>query len=330
MKITNCNICRCSEFTVIDYIDKWNHEIFDGKKIFLCKSCGFGQIFPSFTKDEIINYYETVYRSKKCVMHIDYESLYLDPKTLDYRSASQLLLAKQYIEKKDTLNFLDIGAGSGDSFVTANHMFGCINLFAIESNLDAQKFYKKNFTNITICESLTDINVKIDLLLMSHSLEHFQICDIPKLLNDISSILDENGILIVEVPHADFRSVLFEKNRFSDTPHFSFFSIDSLKQLFEMHGFEFCYINTVGFESNISFSDDMRIKREANHRCYTHKLNTDNIKYIIKKCLSPFGLYKVYRLLRTFFTTRQFAYDNFNFNYGGERDLLRCVLKKKV
>ena len=85
---------------------------------------------------------------------------------------------------------------------------------------------------------LNEIKDKIDVLLMSHSLEHFPINDTHILFQDIHNVLADDGIVIIEVPHADLRISNFHKERLNDTPHLSFFSLESLSKLIDKSKFD--------------------------------------------------------------------------------------------
>lgn len=93
-------------------------------------------------------------------------------------------------------------------------------LFAIELIDGASKFFSKKFDAITyrsIKEFINNTNEKAKILLMSHSLEHYQYTDLEETLLDIQNSLDEKGVVIIEVPHCDLR--IHKHIRGNDTPH---------------------------------------------------------------------------------------------------------------
>ena len=150
------------------------------------------------------------------------------------------------MSNKQEYFFLDIGAGYGASFVSANNILpGNVLLYAIEANNNAKNFYTKFLNGISICEHLTDIKDKIDIILMSHSLEHFDVNDMQNLFQNINSVLEDNGIVIIEVPHLDLKDSNILNERLNDTPHLSFFSLESLRRLAYKLKFELCFLNTV-------------------------------------------------------------------------------------
>ena len=66
--------------------------------------------------------------------------------------------------------------------MTAVQYFNKIKLHAIENNLE-------------------DIGYSIDIILMSHSLEHFDIKELTGLFKKLYDVLSEDGILIVQIPN---------------------------------------------------------------------------------------------------------------------------------
>ena len=248
---------------------------------------------------------------------------------LDFRSISQLLLGRQYMCIKKAYHFLDIGAGGGLSFISARKIFKNVSLSVIESNSAAKKHYKKHFDDISIYKHLNEIKDKIDVLLMSHSLEHFPINDTHILFQDIHNVLADDGIVIIEVPHADLRISNFHKERLNDSPHLSFFSLESLSKLIDKSKFDLCFINTIGPLQMDIYSKKGVIERKqlwikSRNNFSINRILKDSIKKVSKYVGLLGYLYKIKTILKP-----QDSYNNINFHYGGNRSCLRCVLKKK-
>ena len=308
-----CQVCGNNLLGETAYIDKFEYNLFKNKKIVICQNCGFGQIQTQIEKSDLIEFYENFYRSKKSRTPINFKSAKLNHKRLDYRSVSQILLGSQYLNYQHVYKFLDIGAGLGSSFISAKKILKNVKIFVIEANTDAKEFYKKNFDDITIIDSLKDVKEKMDIVLMSHTVEHINFSDVEDLFRDLYGNLEDNGILIIEVPHADLRDKLFINNRYNDTPHLNFFSLESLKMFVKKTEFEICYVNTVG-----------QLQTEK----YKGK-SKGFLRNSVRKMAIRLGLNKSIQSAYTKWTYRYDFYDNLNFKYGGNRDLLRCILKKK-
>ena len=330
-KIKSCYICNGNLQNETIYLNKFNHKLFENKSISICMECGFGQINKKLDQNDLKDYYENIYRSRYSPMHIDFSSYFLDKHTLDFRSISQLLLGRQYISNKKEYSFLDIGAGHGHSFFSATKIFQNVKLSVIESDSDAKNFYKKKYFNeLTIFNNLTEIKNQIDVLLMSHSLEHFDINNMQALFQDIHNILADDGVVIIEVPNADMRNMDFLSDRLNDTPHLSFFSLDSLTQLVDKSKFNISFINTVGQLLPEKYSDETREWSEQNLTSSKSSSNSYKIiKKIIKQISVYFSFYGYLNKINTIFNSTEEDYSNINFQYGGNRDCIRCILKKR-
>ena len=79
----------------------------------------------------------------------------------------------------------------------------------------------KNWTNFE------EINIKFDLVISLHSLEH--LTDLNP-LHKLNTLLNNDGYLFIEVPNCDFDNGY--KQRVFDTPHLLFFNIKSLENIF--------------------------------------------------------------------------------------------------
>jgi len=329
-QMKNCYICNADLQNETIYLNKFNHKLFENKSISICMECGFGQINTKLDQNDLKDYYENIYRNINSPMHINFNSSYLDINMLDFRSISQLLLGRQYMCSKKAYHFLDIGAGEGLSFISARKIFKNISLSVIESNSAAKNYYKKHFDDISIYKNLNEIKDKIDVLLMSHSLEHFCINDTHILFQDIHNVLADDGIVIIEVPHADLRNSNYHKERLNDTPHLSFFSLESISKLIDKSKFDLCFINTTGSLLMDKYSKKGSIEKKQNFIISRNSFGINRIlKDSIKKVSKYVGLlgclYKINAILKT----TEYSYNNINFQYGGNRDCIRFVLKKK-
>ncbi len=321
MTVNTCTICNSDTYKSIKYINATfkKNKCFLDKNIKVCKRCGFGEIYPKISSNELKDFYENSYRCKGSSTHIDFRVLNRTiERSFAARPLAQLSLSLPYIFKKDMpLNFLDIGAGSGASFVAAQLIFDRVNLFAIEENLDAISFYKKKFKKITILKNIDDEQELMDVILMSHSLEHFDAQEIPFILEKLYIAMSSNGIVIIEVPNADLNDI-FMLNRYEDTPHLSFFSIQSIRKIVEQSKFKLVYLNTVG---SLNEKDSSRVRNRSNNKA----------RVIIKSFLKVLKIYPVFRyFLIKFIDYKNFYNDkNMPFNYGRNRSSIRFVLQKK-
>ena len=314
-----CEICKSNLFKKIKYKNALKHDLFSKREIHNCLNCGFGKIFPKVSDSDLNYYYENIYRSKNSPMYIDFDNLILNKQIVDYRSLSQFHLGHQFLNRKNNYNFLDIGPGYGTSFLTAVQYFNKIKLHAIENNAKAINFYKRTFKDIKIFKNLEDIDYSIDIILMSHSLEHFDIKELTSLFKKLYDVLSKDGILIIEIPHENHLDKLYKPT--NHTPHLSFFTIESLKKLILKTKFELCFINTLG--PNISIEKET--KKQEKNKIIKIKSYFNSI---IKKIIIILGLYDMITKLYFLLSSKKTIFKDENFKYGGNRSLIRLILKR--
>jgi SAM-dependent methyltransferase len=284
---SNCSICTGNiSKKVIEYnnfgINKYD-GLFDSLSLCFCIECGFGSIDTKINPDLIWNFYKLQYRSKNSAFYINFDSKNDIHETfVDYshKTTQQIILIKDYCDFNKGENFLDIGPGAGGSFYIAQKLLDNPNLFGIEITEGASEFYNQfPLSKINIFGSIEDfISTKktAKVILMSHSLEHYQADELPKLFQDIEKALDPSGLLIIEVPNVDLR--IHEKVRGTDTPHFLFFSQNSICTLLEKYGFQILFNNTC----DDFYESEYDIKNQNNKLKFKFKLKK-NLRPIFNK-----------------------------------------------
>jgi len=324
MNNKNCAICGSQELRRINYKNTWS-DLFKNKFILVCDKCGFGCIDPKIDANAILDFYKDVYRGKGSPHYVDFSKQKPSKAFNRARSISQLLLGAQYLEHKSKYNFLDIGSGLGKSFISANEILhGNVNLYTIEQDKNAKIYYQHYFKSLVILDDFSELDDDMDIILMSHSLEHFDIKDMRGLFLQVHQVLAENGIMIIEVPHADFRDKNYEDNRPKDVPHLSFFSLESLRMLVESFDFELCFIDTAGVLINDMLFSESIVKKKG-------------FKSMLKEIFKKMGIYGCLAKLKSniflkssSISKRDEFYKDENFQYKGDRAVLRCVLRKKI
>ena len=317
----SCQLCAGNLISEASYLDTYGHTLFQDKMMLVCQECGFGQMYPEIEKNNLNDFYENFWRSEKSPAFLNFKEWALSKNVLDPRSLSQLLLGAQYLKNKQEYSFLDIGPGIGWSFISAQHILENVKLFSIELCREAKEYYTKNLDKITIVNNFGELGGKMDVVLMSHSLEHFSIHDIDDLFISIHNILADNGILIIEVPNE--MKMPYRNNH---TPHLSFFSLESLRKLagkFE-HKFELCFIDT----ADMLLSEDSKIS-ELSFKSNTRGKFITRVRSFVKKAIVASGLYGSFRLIKQIKNIDK-IFNASGFKYGGDRTMIRCVLRKRA
>lgn len=326
--LLECPVCKGNDLVHdLPYINIfWPRlDYFNKLKISFCKNCGFGFSWPILPDEIVGHFYKYEYRNINNPFYIDFSSMFL-PLHLASRSYGQLFLAKQFVNFNNGDCFLDIGPGNGQSFNVAKAILPNPVCCAIELNQGAEKAFHRLYKTSTY-SSIHNFNLggqQAKICLLSHSLEHYSLSFLKEYLIDLKSILAPQGILVVEVPLVDFR--IHEKDkRIEDSPHFLFFTIDSLKILFNACKWKILFIDSVG-----ELYDDWfpkKIKEIESVKTRPPKISSIFSK-LLKKTYSEMPVFLQSLFVR--FKRKQGDIPDFNhptFSYGGDRTCIRIILQ---
>ena len=307
--------------------------IFKELQLAHCTSCGFGFSIPELNEKVVNLFYERQYRSKESTFHIDFLRLsnIKDNGVGDIRNDrafGQLYLARAFCNFNCQDILLDIGPGKGGSFKVAKTLFDNPKFHSIELSQGAKEHYRKNY-EADSHNSINDFissNLKAQIILLSHTLEHYRLSDLSGLLSNLSLALAKNGVAIIEVPHVDLRVHI--ENRGVDTPHFLFFSKESLVYLFEQYSFDVLFIDTCGpaYQSLEEFleSNYNSTKIKGFLKLTFNKL-PKLLRIILRTLVRAFKIIKRFRLITKINTLNSLPY----LSYGGNRNSIRMVVKNK-
>lgn len=193
-----------------------------------CSNCGFGMV-PK-TSFELANYYREEYATEnRGDRNIDPETYFaqLDsdnpPKNLQRyvsRAKTQCERIRSYVANIGTM--LDVGAGPG----YALHVSDADNKFALEYDEHSSKYLDYIGAEVVSWDNVS--NHRYDVILLSHSLEHFQYSDVRPQLSGLISALNEGGILYIEVPPGGMG---WKHYNYKHEPHTLFFTPEALRRL---------------------------------------------------------------------------------------------------
>jgi hypothetical protein len=162
------------------------------------------------------------------------------------RIISLIVLAKFFINFLPNDSIIDIGCDYGDSFYVINKIISKIKFTAAESNKKTYASLKRlGVTKIVKnLQSRSIKNKKYKLIIASHIIEHLNGLDVKSFLLNTKKIIENKGYLLIEVP---FDDLLQNKNKPIDhSPHLSFFSIESLRNVMKHAGYKIIYCNYIG------------------------------------------------------------------------------------
>lgn len=318
-----CPVCGCENITKsYSYSNIFWPDIgaFNKLEIISCNSCGFGFSWPELTDAEVEHFYINNYRAEFSPFYVNFESL-TEPVNTDVRALSQVLLAKQFVSFGDGDCFVDIGPGGGGSFSASLLVLPSPVCCAIELNAGAATAFMELYgiQTYTTVTSFIASGKRAKICLLSHSLEHYKLSWLAGALEELKGLLSEDGVLVIEVPLVDMRR--HAELRGEDAPHFLFFTIDSIKILFEKYGWTVLFCNSVGEtyetwqESRNSASATQQSKQPFNRI----------VKDILRSGYS-FLPKPLKNLVRCITKNILAEFSGPQFSYGGDRTCLRLVV----
>lgn len=213
----NCKLCESSNITKV----KWGPT-----ELIYCFDCDihFLEEFP--VNEKLENYYKNEYTIKNEAGYTEFRRI--------SRLNEQYELIDIISQYKSLNNILDIGCDKGYFLDEARRMG--ISAAGVELSENARQYC--NLVGLDVRPSINDFDTKFDAIIMNHSLEHFPSPN--DILTDIQSKLNDNGLLIVRVPAFDSLWSRIMKHNwiwFQPKNHYFHFSIKSLMNLVQRHGF---------------------------------------------------------------------------------------------
>ena len=217
--------------------------IFNGSlsSINVCDTCGHGQEIGKIEHGLINLYYDRAYGAGAHVMPERYEdvSYFIH----DSRAIGMYNFCTLDLDWTSVKSLLDVGAGPSHISRYIRHHHPEVSLYAIEAGKPWLECYGRAGIELAALSFPVQLDRQFDLVIMSHSLEHFR--DVVLVAEAVKDSVAPGKYLLIEVPHCP--SVYFEMD-LDDTPHLQFFTEQSLSLLLEPHGFKVIRSIVVGKE----------------------------------------------------------------------------------
>ena len=228
----DCPICNSKERDVLCAINLFpvSDELLPPSfKVVVCSRCG-------FCFDDIVA------SQKDFDLYYQKNIKYQNPGTLGgggvscvdmMRYARVFDLCKRYISNTSTI--LDIGAGQGGLLQYIRKNANCKNLYAVEPSalFDEQndiRFY-------TSIDFIIRKGIKFEFIFCTQVMEH--IYDLKNFIQKIYAVSSDNAFIYIEVPNAGkyiegYKAPFY----YFDREHINHFTLNSLKNLFTINGFQ--------------------------------------------------------------------------------------------
>ncbi len=222
--------------------------VFDERAIVCCAACEFGMIERDVDAAELASYYASAYSGKA---KKNAETKAVDLRTryaYDPRSASQLALIRQHHEVHSDSVIVEIGAGTGDMLFSLKQSGYRGRYIAFEPQREAHDVLISLGAEVHgVVFDLEQARKYADtanLVIMSHSLEHFNPGSIPQVVEGVSVMLRAGGCFFCEVPNANLTKYPNAGERV--VPHLSFFSEEALRRAVTSKGLAAIFSSTCG------------------------------------------------------------------------------------
>jgi 2-polyprenyl-3-methyl-5-hydroxy-6-metoxy-1,4-benzoquinol methylase len=170
--------------------------------------------------------------------------------------------------KDKKLKILEVGAGEG---IYSKFFYNKgYDVTATDINKPSMQKLKKLGINIKTGDfSKMNFNIKFDIVIMSHCIEHFYN---PKVIvKKLKSLLNKNGIIFLKTPNSDFLFLELVKNYtyvFDIPRHINIFSKKSLRTLFEKENFNISINDEFTLNEFINFFKIKNGKRFKNYHLF--------------------------------------------------------------
>ena len=234
--ISKCICCNREKFSKIKKTSYLNLPVHQ------CNYCGLG--ISGSDEIEMKNKTEAIYNEKywdEIESESEIKASYSNSRSIELkrRWTSQKKYCEPYILTKK--NILEIGAGGGQSlFWFQEQGFTVLGLEPDKRNVDLinQKMKNENKCLKGFAESFST-KKKFDLIWMSHVLEHTIRPD--QLFSKIYSMLNKEGILFIEVPNCENKTIL--SRSIDDNPSTYHFTKTAILELGKNSNFQILKID---------------------------------------------------------------------------------------
>ncbi len=209
-------------------------ELFRGV-VGICSVCGHGEMQDAPSESELKDYYETEYWKKRAVV-VESAAKGNDIDKSRERAASQIDFVFERIPEFSRLSSaLEIGAGAAHALIELGERIQDSDtaLSVCEPGLQWEDHYRRAGIERIASYFPFRSDTRFDYVHTSHWLEH--VVDLDETLAQLRSILRPSSFLFMEVPNTQH---FYWDLHILDTPHVHFFTPESLRRLFQKHGFE--------------------------------------------------------------------------------------------
>ncbi len=299
----NCLLCNSNETKEI-FSYKEGSFVTESKKYFAnvgirtCENCKISYC-TNIIKENLDNYYKSIYQNTQNKKKDRF-------KEFNSRFFSQVLFFINHVKLHKNIKVLEVGPSNLGILPSLKIFQEKIYYYYFD-----QITLKHKFNNITKLGDYFDPDTsklpEIDLIWMSHSLEHIIPKDLIKIIKTYHDALKKGGKIFIEIPN-DVKTKSF------NVPHTLFFEKEGLSKLFEKLNFKILAISEINSVEHLNFSN---LKNE-----------NKNTKIEKKSFLN-----KLYLFIQTFIPdkyVKKYAFKHFISNGPNSNfPIIRLIVEKK-
>jgi SAM-dependent methyltransferase len=219
----NCPICDNNTITHLrKYKNK--HKSFDNLNLYQCNNCNFVFVNPMPTEAILNEFNNTYFDSAHGGFNLNKTAVAF----FSGISKIRYVYLQKYLKKNsinEIFNVLEVGPGKGffaENYLNHNKSH---KYFVLESDQSCHDSLLKIGTNILDFDTYINMNLKFDLVVISHVLEH--VSNPIEFLKLMTLKLREGGVLFIDVPCLDYL------HKELDEPHLLFFDKNPMIILLE-------------------------------------------------------------------------------------------------
>lgn len=207
-------------------------ELFNGRKILICKKCDLGTVYPRISETELIQYYKKDY----WVANLgELEPAESNRTIITYR------LLKDNVGFDFIKSVIEFGSASAHLSRYIKSKEPSVQFDAVDPGILWRDVLKRELIR-EVYTDVGDIDTKYDLLISSHALEH--VSSLIDYFIKFRDLLTEGGYLYFEVPNSEERDLIFDGRSDYHIPHTYFFSPKSFDAIAAKFGFQVIFNNT--------------------------------------------------------------------------------------
>jgi len=232
----SCIICKSYDITFLRMY-KNKHQSFKNLNLYKCNECNFVFVNPMPSEKILKEFNESYFNSAHGGFNLSKTAIafFSGISKIRYNYLQNYLLK---IKIENVENILEIGPGKGffaENYLNQNKSH---NYFVIESDQTCYNSLSKLGTIILDTDTYINSNLKFDVVIISHVLEH--VSNPIEFLKLMTLKLREGGVLYIDVPCLDYL------HKDLDEPHLLFFDKKPMNILLEHLNFKKIEINYFG------------------------------------------------------------------------------------